>query len=191
MATTIKYRSDSGQEVTFEQTRQMESYNKIFLENNVPVSKERYELNKLVNKSYNVTSTEEIDNILLREPNSSFDFVRYQSIYKVHEIRSYKNGMLTDKSATVWNEQNNLIGYAKFDVQTNNIIPGKTEKSFYENGEERYFFEYDQYGNCLMIYDEPYGDVIYPNRIGVDPDEPFTWQGKEYYQHAEPLIPTS
>ncbi|WP_026904657.1 hypothetical protein [Pedobacter glucosidilyticus] len=192
MANTINYNSDLGQDVTFEQTKQMDAYNKVFLVNGIPTKKERYEFNQLISKSYFVTSNVQISNILLNEPDTSFYYTYYTNNYKVQEMLSFKNAVLMGKWVTVWDQQGNDICFTKFDVQTNQLIPRDTEKSFYENGEERYFFEYDPHtGNCLMIYDKPYGDVIYPNRIGVDPDEPFTWQGKEYYQHAEPLIPTS
>ena len=60
---------------------------------------------------------------------------------------------------------------------------------YYENNTLKYTFEYDENGDCFIIYDETDDQKdIFAWEIG-QPDVSFTWQGFEYYEFAEPIIP--
>jgi hypothetical protein len=64
-----------------------------------------------------------------------------------------------------------------------------TDKSFYENGAEKFAFIYNNDGSCFMIDKVgAYQEDIFAWDIGISETD-FSWDGFEYYRNAEPLIP--
>ena len=191
MSKTIKYTNKFGIEITENQINQgLDYYTKIFLENGVPFIEETYKEGVLVNVSKYVSSELEISNELQNNPNSTFDYIYFQSGYKVHEIRVYIQGLIEQKVVSVYNINDKIICYRKYKIDNGNFIGQRTEKSYYDSsGKLLYNFDYNEDGSCFLISNEqePQAD-IYAWSIG-DPDVTFSWQGFEYYQFEDPLVP--
>lgn len=192
MSLTYKYQNQFGKEITQKQIDLgLEYFSKIYYENGVPKIEETYKNGQLINTSKYVSTEQEIINELILNPNASFDYIFVENGYKIHEIRTYGNNILTGKGVTVFNSENKIICSRNYTVENGIITHQRTEKSYYDsNGELLYNFDYNADGTCFLISNEqdPQGD-IYAWNIG-DADVPFTWQGFEYYQNEEPLIPS-
>jgi hypothetical protein len=191
MSTSIKYNNELGNEISYSQVNNLQEYFKVYLENNLPFKKERYQNGLLVNTSFYVTSLSQIDTILLTNPGVSFEYEHFVNGYKVKEYLSYNNNVLAYKRVLVYNSIDETICYCRYKLEGNVFIPEETEKYYYENGELKYKFDYiNNNGTLYMIYDEVlYQSDIYPEDIGNTDITNFTWAGFEYYQNAEPIIP--
>lgn len=192
MSITIKFTNQFGYEVTTHQLENISSYYRTFFEDNIPVKEERYENNELVNTSYFVSTLKEINDILFTQPTSSFDYTYTQNNFHIKESLSYQNGILVDKNISVFDNDQNNICYRKFIFQNGIGVPESTQKYYYINGELKYTFDYNLDGTCFIISDEQdFQSDIYAWNIGNPDYTDFTWNGFEYYQFAEPLIPDS
>lgn len=191
MSISIKYNNKFGHEITFSQVNKVEEYYKVYVENNLPFKEERYQKGLLINTSFYVTSQSQIDTILLTNPGVSFEYEHLINGYKVKEFLSYNDNILAYKRVLVYNIDDKIICYCKYKLENNVFIPEETEKYYYENGERKYTFDYNNnVGTLYMIYDDLiYQSDIYPEDIGKTDKTDFIWTGFEYYQNAEPIIP--
>jgi hypothetical protein len=191
MSISIKYNNEFNEEISNSQANQLENYSKVYFDNNLKSKIERYENGELVNTAFYVNSQSQINNILITNPNISFEFEHQVNGYNIKEYLSYNNGQLIHKSILVYNSDDKIICYCKYKLDNNVFVPESTEKHYYENGESKYTFDYnDNDGTLFMIYDDliPQSD-IYASDIGNTDITSFTWVGFEYYQNAEPIIP--
>jgi hypothetical protein len=132
----------------------------------------------------------EIVDELSINPNSTFDYIYNENGFKIHEIRSYQNNVLIDKVIKVYDLNDKIICYRDYEIEDGNILSYVTEKKYYDENENLlYSFDYNEDGTCFLISNEQEDQAdIYAWSVG-EPDVSFTWDGFEYYQNAEPLIP--
>lgn len=193
MKIVIKFQNEFGHEISQQQiTNGLEHYSKVFYEDGVLTMEETYSNGVLVNTSKYVSSEVEIVNELLINPNATFDYIYYESGYRLHEIRSYQQGFLIDKVTKVYDLNSKIICYRDYEIKEGNIISYSTEKKYYdENANLLYSFDYSDDGSCFLIANELEDQAdIYAWSVG-EHGVNFTWQGFEYYKNAEPLIPVA
>ena len=191
MAIANKYTDFFGNLITSEQAQQLEQYIVQVFNDGVHVKNEIYSKEGLKNILYIINSSSQIDDILQEDSNPSFEISYQQSVYTVVENLAYQNSILIGKTVIVFKDDNEIC-ISKFNVLQDTPLFNSTEKFSNVDDEVKYIFTYDFNGNCVMIYDNLQDQAdIFPNTIGVDPDQTFTWVGFKYYQFAEPLIPLS
>jgi len=192
MSTTVKFTNYFGSELITYQLESISSYYKTFFEDIIPIKKERYENNELVNTSYFVSSIEAINDILLIEPNSSFDYRYIQNNFNIKESLAYQSNFLVDRFVSVYDNDGKVICFRKYDIQNEVTTINTTEKYYYIYGKLKYTFDYKSDGSCFIIIDEQdFQSDIYAWGIGDTDYTDFTWPGFEYYEFAEPLIPNN
>lgn len=193
MNIVIKFQNEFGHEISQQQINNgLENYSKVFYKDGELTMEETYSNGILVNTSKYVSSKIEIANELLINPNATFDYIYYESAYRLHEIRSYQKGILIDKVVKVYDLNNKIICYRDYEIEEGDIISYSTEKKYYDENENLlYSFDYNDDGSCFLIVNELEDQAdIYAWSVG-EHGVNFTWQGFEYYKNAEPLIPGS
>ncbi len=193
MNSIIKFQNEFGHEITQQQiTNGLENYSKVIYEDGKPMIEETYNNGVLVNTSKYVSSELEIVNELSINPNATFDYIYYESGYRLHEIRSYQQGVLIDKVTKVYDLNSKIICYRDYEIKEGNIISYRTEKKYYDENESLlYSFDYNDDGSCFLIANEQEDQAdIYAWSVG-EPEINFTWQGFEYFKNEEPLIPSA
>lgn len=189
MSSTIKYTNELGNEITSQQIKSVSSYSKIFTEYNIPVKKERYENNKLVDTLYYITSQQQLSTILSTNPTVSFNYKYLQNGFKILELLSYENNVLIGKSISVYDGDNEIC-HRNYKLENKVATTLRTEKYYYDGNGLKYTFDYNADGTCFLITDEQdYQADIYAWGIGDTDYTDFTWTGFEYYQFADPVIP--
>jgi hypothetical protein len=191
MSTIIKFQNEFGHEITQDQINNgLSYYSKVFYENGKPTIEETYNYGELVNTSKYVSNEMEIVNELAMNPNSTFDYIYYDNGFKLHEIRSYQNNILIDKVLKVYDSSNKMICYRDYEIEDGNILSYVTEKKYYDENENLlYSFDYNENGSCFLISNEQEGQAdVYAWSVG-EPGVSFIWQGFDYYQNADPVIP--
>jgi hypothetical protein len=191
MNTTIRYTTELGKEITFQEIDALDGYFKIFYDNNQRTKKEYYINGKLRNTCYIVKSESDIDSILINNPNASIEYSYNLSCYSITESRAYVHGVYIEKMASVFNSAGRLICFKKYKIIDNVLTAINTDKYYYDsNNEGKYQFIYNDDGTCFEVCDLQIDNAdFYTWSIGVDTNVTFTWAGFEYYQNAEPLIP--
>lgn len=192
MSTTIKYLNEFGEIVNSQQIINMINYSKLFSENGITIKEEFYKNNILESTCFHINSESEIVGFLQSNPNATFSFSYFLDIFKINEFIEYKNGLINTKIIHVNNQSNQTIAYQRYIIENNILTLSNIEKFYYENGEKKYDFEYNSEGSCVWIYNNiEYQSDIFALDIGNSDLTVFTWQGFEYYQFAEPLIPNT
>ncbi|MDB5150316.1 MAG: hypothetical protein JWQ57_4336 [Mucilaginibacter sp.] len=192
MDTTLSYFNEYGDEITFAQASQLTKYRIMVSEGNKRLRYETYTNGLKSHTSYYINSEAEIQGILTMDPNASFIIESVNGKYTISDERSYRSGILAGKRMyaddTVLNE---IICMQIIDPMTGVVIHNQTEKSYFDaGGTEIYSFSYNADGSCFFIEKvQEFQTDFYATAIGNDPDIDFTWQGFEYYQYSEPLIP--
>lgn len=187
------YANRFGNELSENQVRTQGDFLIKFYDNEILTKIETYSKGTLVGTSHNLQSSDSIPSILESNPNASFQVETQNGNYSLAECLLYQNKVLVGKQIFLTrSSDDNMICRHLFDPLSNAIVHNRTIKKYYNvNGDELYEFEYKADGSCFYINNlQPYGDNVYAADIGVDPDLDFTWQGFEYYQFSEPLIPT-
>jgi len=192
MSSSIKYSNELGNEITSQQIGNLDGYFKTYYENSQATKTEYYVNGALQNTSYIVQSQSDIDSILINNPTTSFEYLYNQSSYSINESTAYVEGILTEKRINVFNSTGGLICSKLYKLINNVLTDIKTEKYYYDsNNDAKYYFIYNDDGTCFEIGDLQIDNAdFYAWSIGVDPDVTFTWTGFEYYQNANPLIPS-
>ena len=193
MSTKQIYANHFGSEISEKQVNKLGDYLLKHYDDEILTKTERYSKGVLVVTSYNLISNDNIQSILDLDPDASFQIESQQGDYKLFECLLYKDKIIVDKQIYVEIIPiNKTICRHYFDLPSNTIEHTNTIKIYYDvNGEQLYEFEYKADGTCLYINNlQEYQSDFYAQDIGVDPDLEFTWQGFEYYQFSEPLIPT-
>lgn len=189
----VRFKNQQGIEISESEASILASFVKIFLVNDKEKIMEYYESNQLDQSCYILDPNEGIDMIIDQYLTKKVTFTRKEIInnYTKTEDINYNNGILESKKIFVDDPNGNFIAFQIIDIVTNLPILGSTEKYYYDSsGEEKYIFDYDhETGDCFMIYDlQELGGCILASHIGK-PDTEFTWNGFEYYQHANPIVP--
>ncbi|GGI27581.1 hypothetical protein [Pedobacter mendelii] len=193
MSTKQIYANRFGNEIFENQVNKLGDYLLKHYDDEILTKIETYSKGVLVVTSYNLISHDNVQSILDSDPHASFQIESQQGDYKLFECLSYKDKILVDKQIYVEIIPiNETICRHYFDLPSNAIKHTSTIKIYYDlNGKELYEFEYNADGTCFHINNlQEYQSDFYAHNIGVDPDLEFTWQGFEYYQFSEPLIPT-
>lgn len=191
MATTYSYKNLFGNQITNNQVNNLKEYFKDIYIDGMLKKTERIESSMVVHTYYYLNGTESIYDLLPLFRNKKVSFYNVSTInnYKIEDIYAYDNGILVDRSKSIANVQDKIICYQGIDIVTGLSINNDTRKYYYENNTLKYTFEYDENGDCFIIYDETDDQKdIFAWEIG-QPDVSFTWQGFEYYEFAEPIIP--
>jgi len=189
MSTEIKYKNNFGKEITFNQMQQSQVYTKHYnIDGKVKIV-ERIEEGVLESVNYYLDSNETINFILPNYSNVKIVvFVKTEVLVNCikEDNYIYENGFLTGRSIEIF-KYGFRICFRSLDLQEQ---PIRTTKYFYENGEEKYDFEYKNDGTCFMIYkNNEFGEDILAANIG-QPGVSFSWdEVGDYYKNADPIIP--
>ncbi|RRJ92887.1 hypothetical protein [Flavobacterium macacae] len=166
-------------------------HSELFFINEKIIFEKRYQDDQLYQTLYYAYSQYEITDILKNEINATIVYEYFENSFKITEYKNHKDGIETDKNVSVENSNGECICFTKYKLVDGQLsqISTETDKNYYETGELKYVFEYNEDGSCFMIhnYQDPQGD-IFGWDIGK-PDIKFTWEGFEYYKNAEPIIP--
>ncbi len=187
----ITYKNNQGNQISIQQANETGNYIKVFTEEGIS-KKEFYSEGVFITTSYIVKSEQEIDAILLNISDTTFELSTTLGQYEIVEFRNYTQGVIVEKAVRISRgDINKAICFKKMELVQNILEAIYTEKYYYDqNGDKKYSFEYySDGGACFKIYDEQDDSEIFAWDIGVNPDLTFTWQGLEYYQNAEPLLP--
>lgn len=190
MAATRIYTNEYAEEISPEQANKLHTYYVRIFENNVETKHEAYSNGLLISTSYKITSHNDVNGILLTNPNASFSLAHNEGDFRIYEEISYRDGLLESKTKMA-EKNKNIICYHVYDVVTDMPIHLKTEKSYFDHdGLEIYSFYYNEDGTCFeIIKPQEYQTDFLASQIGHKPDIDFTWEGFEYYQNSLPLIP--
>lgn len=167
-----------------------EFYFETYFENGKAMCKKQYENGVLSNVSFYAYSNDEVESIVKDKKGNVFiAFVYHHSIYKITENIAFRENSIVSKTITIQDQNENLICFKKFELENSELVCTVTDKSFYENGTEKFAFIYNTDGSCFMIERVgTYQEDIFAWDIGTANTD-FTWDGFEYYRNAEPLIP--
>lgn len=190
MMTTIQFKDSFGNEISREEADVSTQYSIETFVNGTIKKIEHVEGGILEITYYHLDISEHINELLplYQDKNVSFSITTDIGVYHIEDISLYKQGVLKEKKKWVINNKNQYICLQKFDTITGTLINNTTEK-YYKDETSYYTFEYDQSGNCFMIHNETDGEKnIFGWEIG-NTECTFTWNGFEYYQYSEPLLP--
>lgn len=193
MSEIVQYINDDGVEIIIKKEISEalpEFYFETYFENGKAICEKQYENGKLSNVSFYAYSTDEMEGILKDKKGNVFIiFIYYERSYKITENLAFSENSMVGKTITVQDHNEDLICFKKFEPENSGLVCTITDKSFYENGVEKFAFIYNKDGSCFMI-DRPgaYQEDIFASDIGTSKTD-FTWDGLEYYRNAEPLIP--
>jgi len=183
---TVKFTNEYGDKVDESQKDILEYFYKVYLVDEKPIKKEIYKYGNFIGNIYYVLSLEEIETRLKTEPSASINYSYNKNRYLVTEIRGYDNNSLTSCMTSVKNDNNESICFAKQEMHEGKLRLVVLEKHYYENNKLKYDFDYDQDGSCFLIYNmQDFQADIWPNSS----EENFNWNGLEYYQFEQPIIP--
>lgn len=190
MNITIKYISDTWEELMESELPQLHKYSKKFYHDGIHKKTEYYEAGLHKVTSY-VINESEVEATLISDPNAWLSIQKNINGYLVVASCVYENGSLVTKRVMVLDSQENLIYMSDYDVLTDSPIYTRTEKTIYNSaGESHYQFEYYNDGECIYIHNlREVQEDIFPEDVDVDPDVEFSWIGNEYYKFAYPVIP--
>ncbi|MFC6269262.1 hypothetical protein [Frigoriflavimonas asaccharolytica] len=191
MAGTNKFKNIYGKDITNNQTTSLKEYLKEFYIDGILKKSERIENSKVEFTYYYLDDSENINNLLPLYLNKKVSFynISFVNNLKLEVIYSYENGILVGRCKSVIDSGNKIVCYQGLDI-SGLPINTETRKYFYENNEPKYTFEYDENGDCFIIYDDTTDQQdIFAWDIGDPNLTSFSWQGFEYYEHAEPIIP--
>ncbi|WP_293785803.1 hypothetical protein [uncultured Pedobacter sp.] len=192
MSTKQVYANNFGKEISENQVNKSGDYLLKFYNEDKLIKIQQYLKGVLEGTSYNLNSNDDIQSILTLDPNCSFQIESQQGNYKLYECISYENKVMVDRQVFVEPRLlNKTICRHVYNIATNTVKHVHTIKIYYDvNGKDLYEFEYNDQGECVYVNNlQEYQANFYAANIGIDPDLDFTWQGFEYYQFSEPLIP--
>ena len=192
MNVTVKYLSDSSEEIEESELSAFNTYCKLFYEDGILKRKEIYSDGILTRKEYCLNSESEIDKILSTDPDACFDVVELVNNHRVERRLVYIKNKLASGKTFVFTEKKELICIAEYFSNDSESFWHVSKMFEDESGDTLYQFEYSDEGTCIYIHNlqEVQAD-IFPPSIGVDPSVEFTWEGMEYYQFSYPIIPES
>jgi len=182
---TVKFTDELGREVKESELNDLQYFSKTYLVDEKIVKQEIYKDGKFSRNTYHVSSLDEIWVLLETEPSVSFNYLHTENGYNIKEYLNYNEGKMSLKTTSVM-DGDNIICYAKYKFQNEDPKLVDFEKIYHANNEEKYLFEYID-GACFLIHDMDDGN-IWASSIGK-PGVSFTWEGLEYYQFEQPIIP--
>jgi antitoxin component YwqK of YwqJK toxin-antitoxin module len=188
-----KYINENGIEISIEKESSEylpEYLFETYSENGKKIYQNTYKDGELSNVSFYAYSNEEVQTILdKKEGNASITFIYYQNSYKIKEQLAYTDKKLIGNMITVQDRNENHICFKKYELKDSELVCTTTDKSYYENGEEKFAFIYNEDGSCFMIDRVgTYQEDIFAWDIGTSNTD-FTWNGFEYYKNVDPLVP--
>lgn len=192
MSTKQFYANRFGNELSESQVNKKGDFLIKFYDNEVLIKIEAYSNGELSGTSYNLMSEDTIPLILESDPNASFQINSQSGNFTLAECLLYQNKILVGKQIFLNTISSGLmICRHLFDPVSNALVHTSTIKKYYDmSGKLIYEFEYLEDGACFYVNAmNPYDDSFLASDIGADPDLDFIWQGFEYYQFSDPLIP--
>lgn len=187
----LRYKNEFRQIISEEQANLMKSYSRETYEDSVLKFTEEIEGNNVRCVHYYLSPNEKMDDVLLAFDVDIVIYVRQKhGEYTIVESFQYKDSILMSRTQSILNKNLDNICFAHMDVLSNEIIQNSIVKYYYEpQGELKYLFDYNPDDTCFMITDQQgFADDIMSWEIG-QPDCKFSWEGFEYYQFANPIIP--
>ena len=193
----IKYTNEYSDSITESQAINIGTFTKHFFISDKLKKNEHYTDGNIQYVEYFLEIDEEDIQIRSQYSNIGITFYKEEIIqgnYRKYNVEDQDpDGTISSKRIEVLDQNNDIIYSSVLDVDTNEVET--IFKSAYDdNGEYLYEFEYNLDGTLdqvdIMISDDyhPTG-TFRPEDIGVDPELQFSWEGFEYYQNAEPIIP--
>ena len=163
----------------------------IFLDRGKRIYEKCYENSKFYKAYYYAFSTDEIQYILAHDKNASIKFESTENGCKIEACSNFENGIETTKIVSVTNSAGEFICLKKYALVNGILtsINNDTEKSYYENNELKYVFEYNADGSCFMIHNyDDYQDDIFAWELDK-PNAKLNWDDFAYYKSVDPLVP--
>ncbi|MEG1589248.1 hypothetical protein [Chryseobacterium sp.] len=193
MSEIVQYINDNGVEIVLKKEISEplpEFYFETYFENGKAKFEKQYENGELNNISFYAYSNDEIESILKDKKGNVFvTFIYIDRYYKITENLTFRENNIISKTITVQDQNEDQICFKKYELKNSDLVCTITDKSFYENGSEKFAFIYNDDGSCFMIDRVgAYQEDIFAWEIGTSETD-FTWDGFEYYRNAEPLIP--
>lgn len=192
MIETTKYLNEIGKEISNQEKTTLDKYSKLYYHDGKKNKIESYVFNQLKGTTYFVNSQLQLQEILSKNPNASFILLYNSGGFSFSKYIGYSNSIMDEKKVFIQNELGQNICTRIYSYNGIVVKGFNTEKSYYEDGEERYSFEYNQAGTCFLIHDMKYDqNDIYASSIGDSSKTDFTWKGMEYYEFADPIDPNN
>lgn len=192
MIESIKYLNEIGKEISDQEKTKLDKYSKHYYMDGKKNKIESYVFNQLKGTTYFVDSQLQLQEILSKNPDASFILLYNSGGFSFSEYIGYSNSIMDEKKVFIQNELGQNICTRIYSYEGSVVKGFNTEKSYYEDGEERYSFEYNQDGTCFLIHDMKYDqNDIYASSIGDSSKTGFTWKGMEYYEFADPIDPNN
>lgn len=184
----IKYKTITGEIITFEQAYLLDFYCIEYYENERIIKKEYYSNKQLSSISYYLDEFNDIVSDIL-DSKIEINYIkenRINSDYKKIEIKTLQFGVLNLTSIHIEELNSQNIIYSKtLDSKGNQI---KLEKYFYEGEDLKYIFEYFENGEVYMIniFDGIDSEQLhYSSNLCKN----FDFEGLEYYKDGDQIIP--
>lgn len=192
---TKEYYTFLGHKIQFEQTKKILGYKTLIKLNGVRKLKELFENGECIGVYYFRSLEEDIDSIrnqYLGLYICILTVMEEQNGYTQYKSDTWlADGSFMNSRIDVYDSEDRQIYFGVLNPEGTGFISVLKVK-YMDNGEELYNFHYNSDGTfkyCDLHSDIDYEDgQFHPSDIG-DPDLDFTWEGNEYYQHAEPKIP--
>ena len=197
---TTNYLNKYMEPVANKQIELLDEYIKQDLINNRIKLEEVYKNGTLLSVTYFLDSEENVVEIKSRFKEIPIELYKNEVIqgnYRKYDVESFNlDGTLVSRSIEVLNDDMNLIYRKSFNIETNDVIYFEKQYIDVEN-DVTYEFTYNEDGTFkwLSLLD-PLAFVdtdvhgFGPNDIGIDKNPyKFSWEGFEYYQFANPIIP--
>jgi hypothetical protein len=160
-----------------------------YFENGNLTYRTRSENDQILSVEHFAFSVDQINRLIDKNTTISIIYRTWENGCEIDEYIDYKDKVVTSKRISVTNKFGDCICFRYIQLEKGEIKGSSTEKSFFENGELNYLFDYNPDGTCFRInnYQTDQEDISSWD-IGTDKTN-FTWKGFEYYQFADPLVP--
>ena len=199
MSLELKHLDQNWQPISEKESGDIGFFVKQFWEEDILRIEEIYENDSLTHINYYLDVDQNPNTYLnlAQAPNLSiFTNPIFKYHYKKYDVHVFINGELKNKRLQVFTKDYRHIYDKSYDVFTGEV--NYFEKNLYiEEPNLTYEFQYNDDGvfKKLTIYDpenivDTDDHTIYPHTVGIGKNPyDFAWEGFEYFESAEPVIP--
>lgn len=192
---TKEYYSFLGHKISFEQTKKMQGYSIMIKLNGFRKREELFKNGECYSVYYFRSFDEDI--AVIRNQYSGVNIciltvMEEQGGYTQYRSDTWEaDGTYRNSRIDVYDSNDRQIYFGVLNPEGTDLISVLKVK-YMDNGEELFNFHYNSDGTfkyCGLHSDIDYEDGTFHSGDIGDPNLDFTWEGNEYYQHAEPKIP--
>ncbi len=194
---TIEYRSDDNKRLSSEQVLKNKAYYELYKVDGYRRRELFFKNGELQHVEYYASVDESDVGVLSLYANVIVCI--YRLITEVNGYRRYDGiiyspeGVILQKEIMIYNSFDQFVYSANINT-LDGSLSNVTKWAYGPEGELDYEFDYNNTGDFIKCHihkidDENPNGYFKPEDIGVRADVSFTWEGNEYYQHAEPKIP--